>query len=227
MDINYAHFPENWIVKIAEFSRFLSTTSRAEEILIQSAHLSDVKVNPYSPTHCERVAYYSGLCGSALELPEKELKILYKGSLLHDVGKIAVPDFILLKDRALHQAEQEFIRAHPEIGTLFISRVESLQQVLPAIKYHHERFNGSGYPEGLEGKRIPLHARIIALVDCFDALTTHRSYRRALSVTEALQVMDEETKKGLWDPDLFRKFVDIIEMRFDIKSAVFGKFPGC
>ena len=125
-------------------------------------------------------------------------------------GKIAIDDSILLKPGPLTAEEFEIIKTHPEIGENICRPLKTLQPVLPIIRFHQERFNGSGYPESLAGEEIPVHARIIGLVDCYDALTTDRTYRKALPKDFALQIMEKETAAGLWDPDLFKLLREIL-----------------
>jgi putative two-component system response regulator len=141
--------------------------------------------------------------GKELALEEADLLILKRGGVLHDIGKIAIDDAILLKPGPLTPEEFEIIKTHPEIGENICRPLNTLQPVLPVIRHHQERYNGSGYPDGLQGEQIPLHARIIGIVDCYDALTTDRTYRKALSKEKALEIMVRETEAGLWDPNLF------------------------
>lgn len=136
-------------------------------------------------------------------MSEADIITLRRGGILHDIGKIAISDSILQKPGPLTPEEFEIIKTHPAIGEDICRPLKTLQPVLPVIRFHQERFNGSGYPDGLKGEEIPIHARIIAVVDCFDALTSDRVYRKALSNEKALEIMQEETDRGLWDPKLF------------------------
>lgn len=145
-----------------------------------------------------------------MQLAEEDLLVLKRGGILHDIGKIAIDDSILLKPGPLTAEEFEIIKTHPEIGENICRPLKTLKPVLPIIRYHQERYNGSGYPEGLTHQDIPVHARIIGLVDCYDALTTDRTYRKALPSKFAIQIMNKETEAGLWDPDIFKLLQEIL-----------------
>ena len=185
----------------------------AEQVIFSLAKTVEAK-DKYTEGHCNRLADLAQAMGQWLNFSESELKILKRGGLLHDIGKIAIHDSILLKPGKLTPEEFEIVKEHPKIGMQICSPLKTLQPVLPVILYHHERYNGSGYPEGLQGEEIPLLARIIGLVDCFDSLTTKRPYRRALSISEAMEICQKETEKGLWDPKLFKILKELIHEPF-------------
>jgi putative nucleotidyltransferase with HDIG domain len=140
--------------------------------------------DPYTGGHLHRVVAYSMVLGEELGLPPAELETLRLGATLHDIGKIGVPDGVLLKPGPLDAAEAEVMRRHTVDGAAIVSRIESLKPLVPIVRNHHERLDGNGYPDGLSGDHIPLAARIVAVADTFDAMTTSRPYRRAL-VAEA------------------------------------------
>lgn len=139
------------------------------------------KRDPYTGGHLRRVVAYSLLLGRELGLDSAALESLALGATLHDIGKIGVPDSVLLKPAALDDAEAAVMRRHPEDGAEIVSRIESLREILPVIRNHHERIDGGGYPDGLVGEAIPLAARIVSVADTFDAMTTSRPYRAALA----------------------------------------------
>jgi len=126
--------------------------------------------------------------------------------LLHDVGKVAVPDSILFKPSPLSAVEMEVVRQHPVVGESICAPLKSFRDALPIIRHHHERMDGSGYPDGLVGQNIPLVARITQVVDVYDALTTDRPYRKALASEAALSVMESEVSRGWLDPSLVKQF---------------------
>jgi len=132
---------------------------------------------------------------------------------VHDIGKVAVPDTILLKPARLTRTEQLILWRHPVIGERICSPLKSFQMVLPIIRHHHEKMNGSGYPDGLQGEEIPITARVLTIVDVYDALTTERPYKKALGVDQALAVMKKEVKKGWWDPRLFDAFREMMQIK--------------
>ena len=124
--------------------------------------------------------------------------------------KVAVPDAILLKPGKLTELEWEVMREHPVVGERICGPLKSFRLVLPVIRHHHEKLDGSGYPDGLRGDAIPITARILQIVDVYDALTTERPYKRAFSITDALQTMKQEVAKGWWDPQIFGEFAGLV-----------------
>ncbi len=187
----------------------LNELENAEQVIFSLARAVEAK-DRYTEGHCNRLANLAESMGKFLQLPEYELKILKRGGILHDIGKIAIRDSILLKPGKLTYEEFEIIKKHPQIGVEICSPLKTLRPVLPVILYHHERFDGSGYPEGLKGHDIPLHARIVGLVDCFDSITTKRPYRQPLSYSDALEFCEQEMRRGLWDPELFKAFKSLV-----------------
>ena len=182
---------------------------RAESVLFSLARSIEAK-DPYTHGHCERLAEYSINLGKRLGLPEEQLVALRRAGVVHDIGKVAVPDAILLKPGRLTEDEWKIIREHPAVGERICQPLKSFRLVLPIIRHHHEKFDGSGYPDGLRGDAIPITAKVMQMVDVFDALTTERPYKKAFSTTEALQTMQEEVAKGWWDPRVFAEFADLI-----------------
>src|SRR5713101_4218507 len=178
---------------------------RAESVLFSLARSIEGK-DPYTHGHCERLSDYSTRLGEHLGLSEDQLIALRRAGIVHDVGKIAVPDAILLKPGSLTADEWKLIREHPVVGERICAPLKSFRFVLPIIRHHHEKFDGSGYPDGLRGENIPVTARVLQVVDVYDALTTIRPYKPAFSITDALQTMKLEVAKGWWDPHIFDQF---------------------
>jgi HD-GYP domain-containing protein (c-di-GMP phosphodiesterase class II) len=139
--------------------------------------------DPYTRGHSERVARYAVAIGKNLGLPEKEMRNLRVSALLHDVGKIGIDDRILRKPGALSEDEFEVMKQHPVKGAAIMSGVAQLIDIIPGMKYHHEKWGGGGYPDNLEGEQIPMQARIVAIADTFDAMTTNRPYQKAMEIT--------------------------------------------
>jgi cyclic di-GMP phosphodiesterase len=178
---------------------------RAELVLFALARSIEGK-DPYTEGHCERLADLSSRMGEFMALAQPEVNALRRAGIVHDIGKVAVPDAILLKPGALTTEEQAILRRHPIEGELICAPLRSFQLVLPIIRHHHEKFDGSGYPDRLQGEQIPLTARILQIVDVYDALTTERPYKRALNRYEALDTMAQEVERGWWDPQVFANF---------------------
>ena len=181
---------------------------QAKAVVLSLARSIEAK-HPLMNGHSDRIAKYAVHLGSSVGLPEEELQELRIACLLHDVGKVAVPDEILLKPAALNAEETEIVRQHPVIGESICAPLKSLRRILPVIRHHHERMDGSGYPDGLCGYEIPLMARILQIADIYDALITDRPYREALSSQEALETLNREAGYGWLDDSLVVKFSQI------------------
>ncbi len=168
----------------------------------------------YTRGHSDRVAEYSELIGKALSLPDADLKTLKIGGLFHDIGKIGIPDNILLKATKLEPNEYSEIQNHPAIGAHILSNATIFKDIIPIVKHHHERFDGKGYPSKLAGNEIPYLARITAVADAFDAMTSRRSYRDSLP----LDVVKEEIRKNSgtqFDPEIASLFLNILDNQPD------------
>lgn len=183
---------------------------RADNVLMALGRSIEAK-DPYTHGHCERIAKHSVLLGKELGLGRAELRALRISGSLHDIGKIGVPDAILLKRGPLNEAEWAVMRNHSILGERICKPMRSLDAVLPIIRSHHEKQDGSGYPDGLRGEQIPLLARVMQLIDVFDALTTERPYKGAIARDEAVKQMQIEVDRGWWDPKLFTIFARLAE----------------
>jgi putative two-component system response regulator len=159
--------------------------------------------------HCDRLAALGVALGMALGLHGDQLLTLHRGGYLHDIGKIGMPDSVLFKAGPLTAEEWAVMRTHTVRGEEICRPIRSLEPVLPIVRGHHERWNGSGYPDGLAGRDIPLLARIMQLADVYDALTSERSYKQAMKPEDALRTMRDEEARGWYDPDLMRVFLKL------------------
>jgi putative two-component system response regulator len=213
---------DDFLSKPIDFSELLARTrsllrlkqytdelENAETVLFTLAQSIEAR-DPYTHGHCERLAQMSARLGDRLGIPEEQIKALGWAGIVHDVGKVAVPDSILLKPGPLTPDEISVMRKHSEVGERICAPLKSFRWVLPIIRHHHEKRDGSGYPDGLSGEEIPLTARIVQLADVYDALTTDRPYRTAVHSEVALSMMDEEALRGWWDRELFKTFRDMI-----------------
>lgn len=194
---------------LLKLKAYTDELEHAETMLLMLGRTVEAK-DPYTQGHCERLSAYSVALGRALNLPPEDLMALDRGGALHDLGKIGIPDAILLKPTALSDAEWVIMREHPAIGERICLPLLSLKPVLPIIRHHHERWDGSGYPDGLAGEAIPLTARILQTVDIFDALTTARPYKPALSHQAAIQALQDEVACGWRDPHVVQPFIELV-----------------
>ena len=188
----------------------IDSLEEAETILLAMAQTVEHR-DEYTGKHCQRLAVASVMLGEALGLPSQDLTALYRGGYLHDIGKICIPDAILFKRGPLTSEEWDVMRSHPVRGEEICRPMRSLAPVLPIIRSHHERWDGSGYPDGLAGEGIPLLARILQVADIYDALTSERPYKQALAPEEAFAVMEEEVRRGWRDPELVPLFASTIQ----------------
>ena len=166
--------------------------------------------DPYTKGHCERLSQLAVSLGRMLGLGDGDLHALHHGGYLHDIGKVGVPDSVLLKPGPLTPEEFTLMRRHPEIGDTLCAPLQSLRAVRPIILCHHERIDGSGYPAGLRGDDVPLPAQIVGIVDVFDALTSQRPYRAALSREQAIALVLEDTRAGRFNPAYVEAFLDML-----------------
>lgn len=168
--------------------------------------------DPYTNGHCERLAQHAVRLGRALGLAGADIETLGRGGYLHDVGKVGVPDAVLLKEGPLTADEIAVMRRHPVIGDMLCAPLQSLRRVRPIILSHHERLDGSGYPQGLRGDAVPLLAQIVGIVDVFDALTSTRPYRQALSVGAAVGLLLEDARTGRFASQHVDAFIDTLPL---------------
>ena len=177
----------------------------------------------YTRGHSDRVSEYSYLIGKYLNLPEDDLKKLKLGGLFHDIGKIGIPDSILLKTERLTDDEYSEIKNHPAIGAHILSNASMFADIIPIVKHHHERYDGNGYPGKLKGEDIPYLARITAVADTFDAMTSRRAYRDPLP----LDVVKSEFEKNSgtqFDPNIVPVFLDILNNHYDEIEEIRNKY---
>lgn len=180
-------------------------------------------IDSYTKGHSDRVSEYAVLIGKKLGLSNEDINTLRVGGLFHDIGKIGVPDTILSKDSKLTDDEYSEIKKHPTIGADILSNDTIFSNVLPVVKYHHERYDGNGYPENLKGEDIPYLARITAIADSFDAMTSKRTYRDSLP----LDVVKSEIKRckgSQFDPNYADAFLDILNNEYSKIEEIRAKY---
>jgi putative two-component system response regulator len=194
---------------LLRLKQYTDELENAESVLFALARSIEAR-DPYTAGHCERLSEMSARLGQKLGLPEEQITALRRAGIVHDIGKVVVPDAILLNPDSLSPEDMEIMKKHPAVGENICRPMRTFRLVLPIIRHHHERADGSGYPDGLRGAEIPVTAAILQLVDVYDALTTSRPYRQASTPQGALEIMADEAARGWWDRDLFVAFRDMI-----------------
>jgi putative two-component system response regulator len=181
----------------------------ASKVLFSIARTVESR-DPNTGDHCERLVVQSKAFGEYLQLPRLEVRDLIWGSYLHDIGKVGIPDAVLLKTGSLNPEEWEIMQQHVVIGEQICQPLRTMKGVTPIIRHHHERWDGSGYPDGLKGDEIPFLAQIFQVIDIYDALTHERPYKQAFTLEESLNILLEEVRQGWRNPELMEKFTTFV-----------------
>ncbi len=216
--------PKEIIAKIKsliKLKRLQDELDHCEDIIFTLAVAIEAK-DTYTKGHSERVSTISVEMARAMGLPDREVLNIKKGGILHDIGKIGLHENILHKKDLRSPEELEIIRRHPATGVEICKPLYSFRQVLPAIRSHHERWDGMGFPDGLHGEDIPLSGRIISIADTFDAMVSMRPYRPSFTVTQTLNAMKAESKMGQWDPALLSNFFKLVECSEDFIERLYS-----
>ncbi len=217
---------ESGIKSIAQMNEIKKINQELEKAYLESIETLRYTVeakDSYTRGHSDRVSQYSVLIGKHLGLSDDDLRTLRIGGLFHDIGKIGVPDSILLKDAKLTDDEYSEIKNHPSIGAHILSTATIFKNMIPIVKHHHERFDGHGYPSQLKGTDIPYLARIAAIADSFDAMTSKRTYRDSMSIEAVIEEF-ERCKGTQFDPDLTDVFLDILHNHMDEIKEIQEKY---
>jgi putative two-component system response regulator len=193
---------------LLRLKRYTDELDSAESMIL-SLGLTIEARDPYTQNHCEHLAQYASVLGAALGLDERERLAIDRGAFLHDVGKVGIPDAILLKQDRLTPRERSVMEQHTVIGDRLCGELNALADVRPIIRHHHERLDGTGYPDHLAGNDVPLLAQIISVVDVYDALTTDRPYRAPLTADAAFEELQAEVKRGWKSAELVEAFVEL------------------
>ena len=207
------------IRSLMRIKRYTDDLDSAASIIMAMAIMVEAR-DGHSEGHCYRMANYATALGRQLRLGHQELQTLHRGGFLHDIGMLAIPDIVLRRPSRLSPAEYELVKSHTVIGEQLCGNLRSLQSVRPIVRHHHERFDGSGYPDRLAGDDIPLLAQIIGLVDVYDAITSRRPYQAALSGEDAVLVLREQAVAGWRNVELVEEFATVIQSgRLDTYDA--------
>ena len=211
------------VASLLRIKRYMEQLEHAERLFYSLAMTVESK-DRTTKGHCNRVANYGQLLAERIGLDEEDIHAVRRGGILHDIGKLTVDDEIILKPGPLSEEEYKIVKKHSEEGEKICKPMKTLENVLPIIRYHHERYDGSGYPDGLQGGQIPLIAQVIALADSFDALTSSRPYRKAYSKEEAFSILKEEMESGKWDKNLYDEFKRLLNEN-DIEYFITREVP--
>jgi cyclic di-GMP phosphodiesterase len=195
---------------LGQVKRLNDDLDHAESVVLSLARAVEAK-DTTTGDHCDRLIRLSKAFGEFLGLDPRSISVLERASILHDVGKIGIPDAILLKPGKLTEDEWDIMRTHPVLGVEICHPLKSLSDVCPIIRHHHEKWSGFGYPDGIVGDSIPYLARVFQVLDAFDAMTTERPYKHAFTVEETIETLCDERDRGFWDPELIQKFVDFVK----------------
>jgi putative two-component system response regulator len=211
--LNKPIFPEELFARVRSLLKLKEFTDELEsvETVLFSLALGVEARDPYTEGHCERLSHYAKDLGQHLRLDEDSCTALRRGGVLHDLGKISIPDHILKKGDHLTPEEWAIMRQHPIIGENICKPLKALRLVLPIIRNHHEHWDGSGYPDALAAHEIPLLARVLQIVDVYDALRTTRPYKPSKSHEETERIMRDEATSGKWDREIVGEFFEMLQ----------------
>jgi putative two-component system response regulator len=198
------------VKSLLKLKQFTDELENAETVLMSLALGVEAR-DPYTEGHCARLARHAVGLGRRMGLAEADVVALRRGGSLHDIGKISVPDAILKKPGKLTPEEQVIMRQHPVIGEQICRPLRTLSRVLPIIRHHHEHWNGKGYPDHLQGEEIPLLARILQVVDAYDAFVTERPYKPAWQPDQARKQLLREAQEGWWDERIVHAFLEYLD----------------
>lgn len=198
-----------------ERKRLTDRLDDTESVLFSLARMVEAR-DENTGDHCDRLAHMSVVFGKELGLAYDDLEALRRGGVLHDIGKLGIPDNILLKKGKLDADEWSIMKQHTVIGAALCSPLRTMQRTVDIVRCHHERWNGTGYPAGLAGEKVPLLARVFQIVDVYDALSSERPYKPAFPHEKVIGIMEQETVSGFWDPELMAAFLKILRERPEI-----------
>lgn len=195
---------------LIRLKRYTDDLDSASSIIMMLAVMIESR-DGYTAGHCHRMANYAATLGRSAGLSDEEIQTLRRGGFLHDIGMLAIPDTVLRKPGPLDPEEYDLIKTHPVIGDNLCAHLRSLRPIRAIVRHHHERLDGSGYPDGLRGDAIPIVAQIIGIVDVFDAITTQRAYQHVQPMERAIEVLRDQVRRGWRRDDITESFVALIE----------------
>ena len=193
-----------------DHKRLTDRLDDTESVLFSLARMVEAR-DENTGNHCDRLAHMGVVFGKSLALNYEQLEALRRGGVLHDIGKLGIPDAILLKNGKLNDAEWDIMKQHTNIGAALCAPLRTMREAVSIVRFHHERWDGSGYPLSLAGEDIPLLARVFQIVDIFDALSTERPYKPAFPKDKVISIMKDEADRGFWDANLMKEFISVLE----------------
>ena len=189
----------------------------AEAVLVSVARVIEAR-DETTGDHCDRLIRRARSFGKDLQLTREQIKALSRAGVLHDIGKIGIPDSVLLKPGKLTEEEWDIMKLHPIIGADLLAPLRTMRLVVPIVRHHHERWDGAGYPDGLSGDDIPFLARVFQILDAYDALRSERPYKRAFTHEESIDILEDEARNGKWDPNIVSRFTEFVNRQVDKSS---------
>lgn len=198
-----------------ERKRLTDRLDDAESVLFSLGRMVEAR-DEDTGDHCDRLAHTAVVLGKELGLGAEDLEALRRGGVLHDIGKLGIPDNVLLKKGKLDAEEWQIIKQHTVIGAALCKPLRTMQRTADIARCHHEKWNGTGYPAGLKGEEIPLIARVFQILDIYDALSNERPYKPAFPQAKVIEIMEQETAAGFWDARLMAKFLEIVRERPEV-----------
>ena len=196
---------------LIRLKRYTDDLDSAASIVMTLASMIEAR-DGYGDGHCHRMANYATRVGRALSLDENQVRTLYRGAFLHDIGMLTIPEAVLQKRGSLEPQEWTLLKSHTVAGDRLCGNLRSLQAVRPIVRHHHERLDGSGYPDGLSGDQVPLLAQIVGIVDTYEALTTPRPYQKVMASGHAFTVLRQHVRSGWRREDLVETFISVVEL---------------
>ena len=202
------------IRSLARMRRLTQTLDDAEKVLESLARSVEAK-DGTTGAHCDRLIREGKAFGTFLGLSRLDIRALSRAGVLHDIGKIGIPDSVLMKPGKLDSDEWEIMKRHPVIGAELLAPLSTMVRVVPIVRHHHERWDGAGYPDGLSGENVPFLARVFQILDAYDALRSERPYKRAFTHDESIDILEEESRGGKWDPSIVEKITTFVNRRLE------------
>ena len=199
------------VSSLLQFKQLTNALDSAQAVMLSLAMAIESR-DPFTEGHCQRVSRYAVALAQALRLDQQQIETVHRGGFLHDIGKLSIPDATLVRNGPLNGSEWAIVEQHPVVGEQICRELRSLHEVCPIVRSHHERLDGSGYPDGLTGEDIPVTAQVVSIADAYDSLTTDRPYRSAIAFDVAIGILRREATRGWRRADLVEAFAQLMKV---------------